>query len=279
MEVSIFPTQSEGIRLLTSEQSRHLKQVYPDLPVTLDRCITCKGAKVFRWYAPHSRTEVVDYTCPCADQFVLHRRLLWSGIIETYQVLGWDDFYDDTDTLRNLASEYFDHADAYIGAGFGMILHGSKGNGKSMLAYLCLKALIMAGHDCYAIAFDSMIDAMTEGWDDKDARRFFNSRIRNAGILLIDDLGREHNKMKAGSVGVSMFESVVRHRVGRSKPTFITTNMTSQEIAGGYGGHTMSLLTERYLDIPVEGANRRNETNERVRAEIRAGLQRPIVLA
>lgn len=251
---------------------------FPDLPKTLAQCITCRGRKTFRWYAPLSeRTTVAEYQCPCPEQRTLHRHLINCGLELAYQRKGWADFDYLPPAALAEAQKYLGNS-GYVESGFGMIIFGDQGNGKTLLATLMLKHFISLGYDCYATRFTDLIDLYAGGWKDKDQRVWFDRRIRNAGILLVDDIGRERIK-GSGSVGESVLEEVIRARVASDKPTFITTNFDPDKMEGGYGGHTMSLLSERAVLCEFVGQDRRVEMRHRFDAEVKAGLKRPVVLA
>lgn len=265
-----------SIRALTTEQSLRLEKTFPNLPPPA-RCITCRGAKTFLWYAPNTN-DVVTYDCPCNDQFLLHRRLLYSGIHENFQRLGWRDVVDLSAEINTSVVEYLSKAPQFVAAGFGLIFYGDKGNGKTLISNLIVKDLIGQGFDCYANTFSTLIDTFADGWKDKADREWFSQRVRNADVLLIDDLGRERNK-GVGTLGENALEETIRHRIARSKPTLITTNKSPAEVEQGYGGHTMSLLHERSDTYRFNGPDRRTEMNLRFRSEILSGVTRPIVLA
>lgn len=271
-----LPPLPQAIRLLTSSESQILNERLPMASVTVENCITCHGAKTFLWKDTDGSSAL--YECPCEDQYVLHRFLLNSGVLLNYQRLGWNDFVHLSAEAATAASDYLDHRDRYVNAGIGMVFTGSRGNGKSLLAHLMLKMLISEGVNCFATTFGDMIDAFAAGWRERSGSRWFSRAVRNAGVLLIDDLGRERHKGPA-SVGDDMLETVVRHRVSCQQPTIITTNLSEKEILSGYGGHTMSLLTERSMIVEVTGADRRGEMKERLLTEVKQGLTRPVVLA
>lgn len=275
---TLLPPLPATVRTLTTEQSQRLTREYGRLP-TVDRCITCHGSKSFRWYRDGSRdpADVVDYTCDCPSQFILSRRLLHSGIHESYQRLGWADAGHIADETLAQAIEYLDHYREFMSAGYGIILWGSKGNGKTMLGHLILKTLIGHGADVYASTFTALLDAYAGGWKDKADRIWFDQRIRNADALLVDDLGRERNKGE-GSLGEAALEEVIRHRVARSKPTFVTTNVSPDQVEQGYGGHTMSLLSERSSMMHFVGRDWRGAMRQRTFDEAVGGLTRPIQL-
>lgn len=271
-----LPELPPAIRPLLNPDSEHLRRLYPNIPASPRTCITCKGTKTFTWYA-HGRVDPVVYKCPCKDQFVLHRVLLASGIKESFQRLGWADFTEGTDTALKALTEYHNHMEAYLNAGFGLILSGNRGTGKSLMAYLMLKDLMKVGKICHATTFANMIDLFAAGWSSPEDRAWFNSKVRNADVLLIDDLGREHNKSES-SVGSTMIEAVVRDRVNRSLPTFLTTNLTPSEVAQGYGPHTMSLLSEKSETVEIHGPDLRMFIAARTKAEIITGITRPVML-
>jgi DNA replication protein DnaC len=271
-----LPPLPPSIRPLLTPESQHLRRVYPNIPKSPKGCITCKGKKTFLWYA-QGRENPVTYTCPCNDQFVLHRVLLASGVKESYQHLGWADFTNVADTAFEMLSEWQQYQDGYLQAGIGLIISGSIGTGKSLMAYLMVKDLISAGTTCHVTTFSNMIDLFAAGWYSPEDKAWFNGKVRNADVLLIDDLGREHNKSDT-AVGTTMIEAVVRDRVNRGLPTLVTTNLSRDEVRQGYGPHTMSLLVEKSEFVTMDGIDQREAIKRRTLAEIHQGIQRPIML-
>ena len=247
-------------------------------------CVTCRGQRTFLWKDPVTG-DPATYDCPCADQFLLYEWLCHCGIPANYQRLGWADVIDVTPKVLGGLGEYFDHRNAFIRAGFGVILHGeARGTGKTMLAMLLLKQLIADGIEVYATTFSAMVEAFSQGWQDREQSRWFDTTVRNAPVLYLDDLGREYKgkeqRMKGiDSVGERMLEEVVRQRVSRDQPTMLTTNLSRDDIFAGYGGHTTSLLSECSKFIEVTGMDRRDEVNERRTREIMQGLTRPVTLS
>lgn len=294
---SLLPLPA-AIRTLSNEESRHLEARYPDLPRDPEHCPTCHGKKTFDWYDVQSdgsrSSAVITYDCPCEEQWILNRYLLHCGIGIAYQRLSWDD------CVIKRPPEMIDwliHADAYIPAGFGFVLSGDMGNGKTMLALLGLKGLIAQGVDGYFTTFTEMVDTYTSTWRDKEDRKWFTRRVRNAGVLVIDDLGRENKRTRTRNraeveAGVedaevetshtfmtTAFEEIVRHRVAQAKPTIITTNLAWDRLSQRYSTNVFSLLQERSDVIHFTGADFRGQANQRLKAEARSGLTRPVVLS
>lgn len=293
-----LPPLPVAIRTLSDEESTALARRIPDLSPDPTRCPTCHGAKTFRWYSyddSNKRTdEVVTYDCPCVDQWILNRYLLHCGIGTNYQRYDWDDYVA---SKPGAVIDWLIAADAFINAGFGFVLTGNIGNGKTLLALLALKSLLAQGYDGYFTTFSEMIDHVTASWRGKEERAWFTRRVRNAGILVIDDLGREtkqkrvrtKDEVAAGDTEVekrevhdfmrSAFEEVVRYRISMSKPTIITTNETFDALGRHYSTNVFSLLSERSEVVQFTNADYRQQSKEIFKREVTQGLTRPIVLA
>jgi DNA replication protein DnaC len=274
-----FPVPDNVYRLtLTDAEREWLAGRYPSANQTPKDCVTCRGAKRFRWYGP-GRAEVRDYRCPCAKQFILYRRMLHSGIGLALQRLDWDDGNGIPPEPFARVTRYADNVERYVHAGIGLVLSGeARGVGKTMCAALVLKDLICNhGVHGYMTTFSALLDAYTDGWPSPAARADFVARIRNAQVLLIDDLGREQRGRI--SVAGSALEDLVRHRCQHALPTLLTTNLTQAEIASGYGGHVVSVLAEAALvvDFPATATDYRPAAQVRLEDEVAQGLTRPVV--
>lgn len=278
-----------GIPSLTDVQVRLLEERDPTARASVANCVTCRGRKTYRWFLdPIQRDEVVNYRCDCITQYLLYRWMLNCGIRKQYQRLGWADLWvvDEPSFAPVLEQllDFRDNSEWWLNSGHGVILNGEKGNGKSLLSYLILKGLINKGVKVYATTFSDMIQSFSEGWQDREQGRWFERTVRNAEVLYIDDLGREYKgkqQRMAGvdSVGERMLEAVIRSRVASDQTTMITTNLSAQNIQQGYGGHTMSLLTECSEILTVPGTKDwRPLINDREREEMRLQVTRPIVL-
>ena len=271
-----LPSMPPGIRRLTDPASAALSQRHPQSVGSPRNCETCKGQRTFRWYG--SGDEIVTYDCDCNEQYLMSRWFWYCGVYPRYQRLGWRDLVRPEFAGLKDYLDYLDNCDAYMDAGLGMMFHGPRGTGKTLIAHLMVKSLIAKGTDAYVTTFEKMIDSYAGGWRDKDQEAWFNQRVRDAGVLLIDDLGRERNK-GSGTVGENMLESVIRHRVACQLPTLITTNLDPDADLGSmYGGHTLSLLSECSTACEVDGLDARLDIKTRAKEEIKQGLRRPVVV-
>jgi DNA replication protein DnaC len=282
-----LPALPGAIHTLSNEDSDRLKREFGEaLATSPEDCRTCYGTGTFRWYVRHHPEEIVEFKCPCEDQWILSRFLLNCGIEYKYQRFDWHDL---AVSMPPRILDYLKNAKQIIDAGLGLVLYGSEGTGKTLLAVLLLKTLIGRGHDGYFTSYSDMIQRFHEGRYDREEREWFLRRMTHASVLVIDDIGREQIRRTLeraegrtvdalNSTAEFLFEDVIRHRVAMSCPTFITSNLALSDLATKYGSNVMSLLEEQAIPVELTGADWRIPSRERAEQEVRDGLRRPVVL-
>lgn len=265
-----LPDAPTGIKLISDDDMTRLSSAVP-IP-KMSNCITCEGSLSFRWWND-DRSEVIDWECNCKAQLILHLAFVSAGIGLQYQRLQWSDYHGEQGAM-NKVGDYLTNFDWNDRNGVGLVLHGNVGSGKTLLATLALKMIAAGGTDCYLTTFAEMISRFTDGWRDPEDKRWFHRRIKNAGVLVIDDIGREAKT--SINLPESTFDDVLRHRLASAKPTIVTTNQTLDQLHTGYGGNVMSLLTERSTSYGFKGTDFRPKSKGRVDEERNAGIIRPV---
>lgn len=286
-----LPPLREGIRALLNDESDRLERHYPDLPDSPQECGTCGGSGSFLWWGryknPPEPDRVAEYECPCVDQWLMSRYFLYHGIETVYQRMGLDDLFGVEPGAMAQVAEYLKNFDRYKRSGIGLILHGGMGTGKSLLAAMVAKTVLSEGHDAHFTTFSNMLSELTAGWNDEDQREWFIRRIRNAGLLVVDDIGREHKQRRYVDGGLvdntmalseSSVDELLRHRVAAAKPTLITTNLDLDMLEAHYGSNVVSLLRECSIDYRFEGSDFRERARTRRVDESIRGLTRPVVV-
>jgi DNA replication protein DnaC len=224
-------------------------------------CPTCDG--------PRATSNCGD----CRAQLQLYKHYLGSGIGLTYQRLGWEDYHGD-ETALEAAVLYLSKHKQMVKSGFGLVLHGDYGTGKTLLTVLVAKELVKLGYTVYFATFSQMVDEFTRGWGDNLEKIRFESKVVKSDAFFLDDIGKEFRTKT--NLSESTFDHVMRQRALDSRPTFITTNMNLAELKSGYGAAIFSLLSERMVDRHVVGQDYRPLAMERAMSEIQESVLRSI---
>jgi len=215
-----------------------------------------------------------DNTCgECKSQLQLYKHYLNAGIGFSYQRMNWDDFHGDEKALE-LAKVYLTKHNEFIRGGMGIMFHGSWGTGKTLLSTLIAKELVKLGYSVYFATFTQMVDEFTRGWGSNEEKARFESKVVKSDIFFLDDVGKEFRTKN--NLSEATFDHVLRQRALDNRPTFITTNMTIEELNVGYGSAIFSLLKERVINHNMTGIDYREFARDRALEEIVSSKQRKI---
>ena len=135
----------------------------------------------------------------------------------------------------------------------GLVLGGTIGTGKTHLMYAMGRELAERGHWPVYKNFASVCIEMKNAWRDEESGNYLREMMREAEILLLDDLGAEmREKAEQGWVTEMVYE-LVEARYNNMLPTVIATNLTMAEIASRYTPRVASRLAEMSVALWVEG--------------------------
>lgn len=255
-------------RFLSDPELERLLRDNPHLDANPDKfCPTCHKTGTYIW-----KGEL--HNCDCSTQLMLHLHYLAAGIGTTYQRLDWPDFQGE-DTIVEQVAKYGQKHREFVSQGVGLFFPGEIGTGKTMVATLTLKEFVKLGYTCYATTFANTIEMFTAGWKSREEQRWFQDKFVGSEVVLLDDVGRElRNKSRLSE---TTFDNILRTRVQYGRPTYITTNLTPEELEEGYGAGVLSLLKENSIYWHFKGGDFRPKANTRKLAEIANGESRPIV--
>lgn len=270
-----LPPLPAHVGVLTDEDETRLAETY-SLPSGYAHCPTCRGHKVFRFYDQMSvlpeQRKIVEYECPCYDQMVLHRYFLNHGLRELYARYWWGDAPGLDLAIHTTVRDYHVKIDRYLGAGLGLYLHGSHGNGKTLVAALLLKTALRRGVDGYWATLTDLLNLYQETWRNPEYRRWFERRVVNAELLVVDDMGREFD---GRTTAASSVDAIFRARVQGGRTTFVTTNLDEAEFNERYTRGVTSMVEESCQRLYVGGGDWRVQAKRRNLAEVDAEITRP----
>jgi DNA replication protein DnaC len=253
------------VKPLTPEQLKKI-QTFPQYTGI---CPTCNGEKTFT-------TDGVTHDCDCKGQLELQRRYFAANIGSLYHIIHFDDFFDPEGELADTVRDYVDAFEDNLYYGRGITFDGDLGTGKTFAAIVILKELVKKGYDGYFITFDDLLNVQSRGWDDLESNKEFY-RIRDADILVVDELFDALEGTKKKELLADTLERIVRYRVSNRMPTIITTNLKPEQEARAYP-RVSSLLATNQIRCRAPGDDmRKNKVRKLTSGRIARGDRKAIV--
>lgn len=134
--------------------------------------------------------------------------------------------------------------------GYGLILCGDNGTGKTMLCSHLLMCAMRAGRTAYYTTAPQLDLDHKEGFGDAEkARRL--SYMLTSDFVVIDELGKERAKHSNKYMDAQM-ERLIKQRVDNAWPTILATNLQLLELQQAYGDTVKSMLTGKFYVIRTQ---------------------------
>ena len=152
--------------------------------------------------------------------------------------------------VKQYANQLSDHAKK----GIGLILAGPVGTMKTSMAVAVLRQHLESGGGGRFVVMVSLMDTLfTLKETNREEWASFEAKLRDTGLLVIDDLGAEYEK---GWV-LNKVDAIISERYNRMRPTIITTNLTPDELAGKYAARVIDRLRSTSIFVEFKGESLR----------------------
>ncbi len=108
----------------------------------------------------------------------------------------------------------------------GLYLHGSFGSGKSYLIAALFNELAKSGVKSIIVYYPELLRSLKESFNDDFDERM--QALRNADLLLIDDIGAESVTPWCRD---EILGTILQYRMDSKLPTFFTSNLNKEELS------------------------------------------------
>lgn len=162
-----------------------------------------------------------------------------------------DDGKSDRHAMQ-IARNYVGNFEKLRADGVGLFIHGDVGVGKSFMAACIVNALIDKEKACLMTDFTTVIDDL---WKNDD-RNAYRRKLNDTTLLVIDDLGREHDSKYTREIVASILDVRCRSK----RPMILTSNLSPDELLKDAPTDLKRIYSRIFkLCIPVEfkGIDRR----------------------
>jgi DNA replication protein DnaC len=142
----------------------------------------------------------------------------------------------------------------HLKKGEGLILRGPVGTGKTTVAVAVLiNVLKLNGYGLFVSMASLLDNIFTLKEQNKQTWLDYEYRLKNVGLLVIDDLGAEYKRDWV----LNKFDAIISERYNRCRSTIITSNLGIKDMQGTYANRVMDRLRSTCLDILFKGKSLR----------------------
>jgi DNA replication protein DnaC len=186
----------------------------------------------------------------------LSKIYLGAGVLEKWHSKTLDGFEGDPQAKKQV-EEYITNIQHNYDNGIGGFLYGTNGTGKTYLLNMVFKYLVdNRVKGARIMSFPTIVGNYTKNWRQEGDWK----KIINAPFLGIEEIGKEFSASGVSKELVqAALDALLRYRVQRMRPTWITTNLDPSEILENYGKSLSSLFKECMVLIPVNGDDYRDK--------------------
>ena len=126
----------------------------------------------------------------------------------------------------------------------GLVLHGATGRGKTRLAYMLVRRLVLDGRSVSAFDSLSFAHRVGETFGEYQGERFIREQ-QKVDVLMLDDLG----KAKLTERAEAELFGLVEHRIANLKPLIVTTNFVGDKLSNKLSEDRATPLVRRLREF------------------------------
>ena len=201
-------------------------------------------------------------SCDCREKAVFLVKLYESCIPHDFWDLTSKDIKFNVGSYNNVVKKYIKNLNTALRNGYGLLLSGDNGVGKTTFISLVLKDALGKGRTAYYTTLPDLLYDISKGFRDKDLSERIEYLL-SSDFVAIDEIGKDKTKNRIFAAEFH-FERILKNRFDSALPTLLASNMSQKEIKATYGKTVDSMLRGKYQTIAMKEGDFRGELRKRM---------------
>lgn len=160
------------------------------------------------------------------------------------------DINKGSDKILKITKNYAEKFQELKSKNVGLLIHGIPGNGKTYATSCIANNLLERQIPVICVSINSLLDRIKQTFSSygKEGEETILRGLRNADLLILDDLGTENSTDWSRTTIYNIIDSRYRD----NKPLIISTNFTLDEIKEKYNDRTYNRIIEMCTPVKNE---------------------------
>ena len=213
----------------------------------MEQCPTCRGA---------------DTGCECVAQFALSCRAFDAGIPRDHWPFTDEDVVFNREVFDEVVVPYRAKLRTALRNGYGLLLLGDNGVGKTMFLSLVLMRVVRIGLTAFYTTLPQLAHDIKRGFNDRKKQERLEWYL-TSDFLAIDEMGKERFREGDSFMRVEV-ERILKQRYDDARPTLIATNADMAGLTAMYGATLTSIFHGKYQMAVMEPGDYREVMRRRM---------------
>jgi len=207
-----------------------------------------------------------DPSCACRERLRMEVDAFEACVPRDFWKVTPDDIKFNRKAFENKVRPYCDRLRVARTKGYGLLLLGDNGVGKSIMCSYVLMRVIAIGFTAYYTTLPRLDYELKRGFRDKEVADRLREML-TSDFLALDEMGKE--QFKSGDSYIrTQVERVLKDRYDDGMPTLIATNASISNLRKIYGATLESILVGKYQVVVLESGDYRKHMRERMERDL-----------
>jgi DNA replication protein DnaC len=206
-----------------------------------------------------SKCEGTDTECMCYERYETAVKQYEGCIPKDFWKTDEKKIRGNRKVFNDVILKYVNKLSVALSKGYGFVLLGSNGVGKTYFISYVLNEAIKNGRTVYYTTMPQLAHDIKCGFDDKSIQRRLEWYL-TSDFVAIDEIGKEKFFKKDQKTFMDTeLERMMKRRCDDSLPVILAANMNTEQLMKSYGATIGSIIMGKMKMAVMDGADQRRK--------------------